>query len=764
MSGVSINNREALVEVLGASLSSSPVAATQPQPAAPWLRWSTFFFLTVAVALIFLSPPHPVILAVIPVCLMLGAALLMPWGLKEQSLLCAATTLSYTGAVYPELISHAAAEYIYGYLGLGAGILVSLIGVSWQQSQRAQLSGQTTELQRKMLEAEVLQEFSRALTSALDCSHLLPPLTLAAQRLCQLQGIALGLLVPERQEIEIWTQTDPSYHEQRFLLEDPFVRDILQVGWPVYIADLSTPPVPAQLLQTWKGLGYASLLVVPLRAAHRVRGVLLAGWQVRQESLPRHEEELLQLLADQTAQALQNIRLYAEQERHLSVSEALRRVGQSISATLDLQEVLKLVAEEGARLVGCEAGILTLCTPDNQLEIAGVSGFAARWRGLRLPLAGSLTDVVVRERRAIRTTEARTQEWPLLEQFREAGETLPQSFLAVPLWQDEQPLGALVVSTTAPRTFVLEDERILQALADQAVHAITNAQLYTQLCGALHREQEANRQKSAFFASASHELRTPLNIVLGYIDLICEGVIGQVDHEAAETLGRARKAVHQLITLINDLLDLARIERAEFHLHQEPVDLEELLQETYAHWEKAIDTKGLSYRRVGDHTLPPLLTDKARLRQILDNLLGNAVKFTPAGHITVGARVLNDALEVWVKDTGIGIDPADHQRIFDEFQQVEHGPTHQLGGVGLGLAVCKKIVHLLRGDIRIESTPGRGSTFTLTLPRQTRDGKSSENGGEGRPQESPPGRGSTFTPILPRQARDGKSSENGVGK
>ena len=99
---------------------------------------------------------------------------------------------------------------------------------------------------------------------------------------------------------------------------------------------------------------------------------------------------------------------------------------------------------------------------------------------------------------------------------------------------------------------------------------------------------------------------------MGYIDLICEGVIGQVDHEAAETLGRARKAVHQLITLINDLLDLARIERAEFHLHQEPVDLEELLQETYAHWEKAIDTKGLSYRRVGDHTLPPLLTDKAR--------------------------------------------------------------------------------------------------------------------------------------------------------
>ena len=105
------------------------------------------------------------------------------------------------------------------------------------------------------------------------------------------------------------------------------------------------------------------------------------------------------------------------------------------------------------------------------------------------------------------------------------------------------------------------------------------------------------------------------------------------------------------------------------------------------------------------------------------------MKFTPAGHITVGARALNEALEVWVEDTGIGIDPADHQRIFDEFQQVEQCTTHQLGGVGLGLAVCKKIVHLLGGDIRVESTPGRGSTFTITLPQQARAGTSSKNGG-----------------------------------
>src|SRR5262249_37875462 len=167
---------------------------------------------------------------------------------------------------------------------------------------------------------------------------------------------------------------------------------------------------------------------------------------------------------------------------------------------------------------------------------------------------------------------------------------------------------------------------ILQTLADQAVHGITNAQLYTQLQRALQREQEANQQKSAFFASVSHELRTPLNIILGYIDLIREGVIGQVDHPTAETLGRVRKSVIHLIALINDLLDLARVERAEFHVHSEPVDTEKLLQETCSHWEQVIYDKGLSFRRVSECLLPVIITDKARLRQVLDNLLGNAVK------------------------------------------------------------------------------------------------------------------------------------------
>jgi signal transduction histidine kinase len=568
-----------------------------------------------------------------------------------------------------------------------------------------------------MSETEILREFSQALTATLTLPQLLPPLTHAAERLCQLQGIAIGLLVSDSKEIELYTQTDPTLHAQRVPLEDALMRDILQTGWPVHIADLTRPPLTAQLLQILSQLGYASLLVVPLRAAHRVIGVLLACWRTRRSSIARHKEELLQRLADQIAQAIVNIRLHAEQERHLRESEALRRVGQSISATLNLQDILKLVTEEGARLLGCETAALTLCTAEHEVEIAGACGAFGRWTGLQTPLATSLTRLVIRERRAIRQADISPSEPLLQEDSQSLSQPIQHSFLAVPLWQEEKPMGALVVSTTDSRVFSLDDERILQALADQAVHAITNAQLYTQLQEALQREQEANRQKSAFFASASHELRTPLNIILGYVDLVHDGVVGKIDQEAEEILGRVRRAVHHLIVLINDLLDLARIERAEFHLTWEPVSLDDLLNELCSYWEKPIHDKGLSLRRVGDTPLPLITSDRGRLRQILDNLLGNALKFTQVGQITIGTRVHERSLEIWVKDTGIGIDQADQNRIFDEFWQIEQEGTSRFNGVGLGLAVCKKLVHILGGSITLESTLNRGSTFSVILPR-----------------------------------------------
>jgi signal transduction histidine kinase len=678
-------------------------------------HWQLAFLLTVTVLTLPLSGEQLPIPAVMLASLVLGAALLIPWGVKEQGLICGVAGASYLITAHSDGVLWGVEAPPYELIGLGVSLGVSLIGVSWRQTQRTQVAEQTAALQQRIQEAEALQEFSRALTSTLSCSQLLPPLTAVAQRLCQVQGLVVGVFLQEGQEVELWTQTDPVLHEQRLPVEPLLMKEILQVGWPVFIPDIGHPPVTSLLCERLAAAGFASLLVVPLRAVHRVIGVLLVGWRAPYTSLTRHQEELLQLIADQTVQALSNIRLYQEQERHLSESESLRRVGQLISATLNLQDILKLVTEEGARLLGGEAGMLTWCTPEQEVEIAGASDLLAPWRGVRIPFADSVTALVMQERRAICMEDVREKNLFFLQRLREAGKPVPRAFLAVPLWQAEQPVGALSVLSTKPRIFSLNDERILQALADQAVHAINNAQLYERLQDSLQREQKVGRQKSAFFASASHELRTPLNIILGYIDLIREGVIGQIDAEVAETLGRARDAAHHMIALVNDLLDLACIERAELQLHPQLIDLEELLQDVCATWEKPIKEKGLAFQRVGGHSLPPLMTDKARLRQILDNLLGNAVKFTETGSICVGARVYGQSIEIWVEDTGIGIDPLHHEKIFDEFQQIENANTNQFEGFGLGLAVCKKIAHLLQGDICVESTVGRGSRFTLTL-------------------------------------------------
>jgi signal transduction histidine kinase len=589
---------------------------------------------------------------------------------------------------------------------------------SWQRPQHTQVMEYNAVLQQQMRESSALQEFSCALTSVLNSSQLLPPLTLVTQQLCQGQGLVVGMLGQENREIELWTQTTPALHEQRLPLEPILIKEVLQVGWPVFVPDLARPPVTAVLFESLAKAGYSSLLVIPLRASHKIVGVLLIGWSASRGSLTRHEEELLQLIADQTVQALSNIRLYQEQERHLNESESLRRIGQLISATLNLPDILKLVTEESARLLGCEAGALTWCISDNEAEVAGASGLVSSWRGAKISLANSVTGMTIRERRAIRKEDMGDMELHLAVRLDKDGQFYTHAFLAVPLWQGEQPMGALSVLSSAGRTFSLNDERILQALADQAVHAMNNAQLYGRLQDSLQREQEANKQKAAFFASASHELRTPLNIILGYIDLVREGIVGQADAEAIATLTRARKAAHHMVGLVNDLLDLARIERTELQLKADLVDPEDLLQEVCAAWENSIREKGLLFGRVGTHSFPLLITDKARLRQILDNLIGNALKFTERGHIIIGARVLEQEIEIWVEDSGIGIDINYHEKIFDEFQQIERASMSQFKGFGLGLAVCKKIAHLLQGNLRVESTIGRGSTFILSLTRQ----------------------------------------------
>ncbi len=283
-----------------------------------------------------------------------------------------------------------------------------------------------------------------------------------------------------------------------------------------------------------------------------------------------------------------------------------------------------------------------------------------------------------------------------------------------------------IVSILHDRTRVVENERLAAELAhlneglEDRVRAATaeleerNRQLEWQ-----SRELErAYRLKSQFLASMSHELRTPINALLGYTSLMRDHIYGELTTRQEEALDRMYSASQHLLELVNDILDLAKIEAGKMPVHIERVNLAYLIRELSLTIEPMVRPKDLEYRVEVDPDLPVLETDTTKVRQILLNLLSNAVKFTRKGHVAVHARraTAGAGVEIAVSDTGIGIKQEDLGKIFEDFRQVDQSSTREYGGTGLGLSITKKLLNLLGGTIRVDSTPGVGSTFTVWLP------------------------------------------------
>ncbi|HEU0054685.1 MAG TPA: ATP-binding protein, partial [Longimicrobium sp.] len=253
------------------------------------------------------------------------------------------------------------------------------------------------------------------------------------------------------------------------------------------------------------------------------------------------------------------------------------------------------------------------------------------------------------------------------------------------------------------------EERIRDAVAELRAR---NAELEWQ-----RRELErAYRLKSEFLASMSHELRTPINALLGYTALMRDRIYGDLTQRQEESLARMQNASEHLLELVNDILDLAKIEAGKMPVHVEEVDLAELLNEASLAIEPLVRQKKLSFASDIPADLPRLRTDRTRVKQIVLNLLSNAVKFTHDGEVRVAARAVDGAVEVDVADTGIGIAATDLETIWDDFRQVDQSSTREYGGTGLGLSIVRKLLGLLGGSVRVESEVGKGSVFTITLP------------------------------------------------
>jgi len=291
-----------------------------------------------------------------------------------------------------------------------------------------------------------------------------------------------------------------------------------------------------------------------------------------------------------------------------------------------------------------------------------------------------------------------------------------------PLIWESRPVGALVVATLEP---LAEHVRgFLDNAARQLSVALANAALYesiryqSQQAEQLNAElQRASEVKSQFLASMSHELRTPLNAIIGFTDVLLMSARDPLSDRQRTALEKVRESGKHLLGLINDVLDLSKIESGRVDIRPERVGLASLINECLAAVEPQVQSKGLSLRAVGLEGAPELVQDRARVKQILLNLLANAVKFTPAGSVEVRVEPERDGMVAFaVADTGIGIRPEHLEAIFDEFRQVDSAEARAAGGTGLGLAISRRLARLLDGTLTVESVPGVGSTFTLLVP------------------------------------------------
>jgi signal transduction histidine kinase len=402
----------------------------------------------------------------------------------------------------------------------------------------------------------------------------------------------------------------------------------------------------------------------------------------------------------------------AELRQRAEESEALHVLGLSANRTLEAEAVVDLVARFSRSLLGGHYVTVTV-TEDGRVRTARRAGV----RSDGFPEADPLGVAVIEGGKPLVVPPDPTG--LDLDAHRREG---MRAVLGVPMSLYGESIGALVVGYRREYEPTGRDVRLALTLAGHAAVALHNARLHGELAT---RQAELERTyaelrwsseaKERFFATLSHELRTPLNSTLGYLDLVLDEIHGPVPEALRTPLKAASRSAKGLLHLVNDVLDLAKIDAGKVEISLRPTRIGAVAREAAATIEPLAAARGLALELTIEEALPPVQTDADRVRQILINLLSNAIKFTSHGEVRLDVKRSGSLLEVRVTDSGIGIGAEDVERIFHEFEQVAGGGI-DAGGTGLGLPISRKLARLLGGDVRVQSQPGAGSAFTLQLP------------------------------------------------
>jgi signal transduction histidine kinase len=442
--------------------------------------------------------------------------------------------------------------------------------------------------------------------------------------------------------------------------------------------------------------------------------------------------KLLETFADQAVIAIENVRLFKELDertneltRSIGELKALGEVSQAVSSTLDLETVLTRIVSHAVQLSGTDGGAIYeydeqseefLLRATDHMEEELINALRANpprlGDGVVGRAAASREPVMVPNILEERAYAPRMRQ--MLERFGF------RASLAVPLLRENRIVGGLVVRRKSAGDFRPEVIELLKTFATQSVLAIQNARLFREIEDKSRQIEAANRHKSEFLANMSHELRTPLNAIIGFSEVLGERLFGELNEKQAEYTDDILTSGRHLLSLINEILDLSKVEAGRMELELAAFDLPLAIDNARTFVRERATKHGISLDVSVDERLGDFIGDERKIKQILLNLLSNAVKFTPeGGRIGINARQTDGSVEISVSDTGIGIAAEDQPKIFEEFRQVGADYAHKSEGTGLGLTLAKKFVELHGGKIWVESEVGKGSTFTFTLPERS---------------------------------------------
>ncbi len=480
-----------------------------------------------------------------------------------------------------------------------------------------------------------------------------------------------------------------------------------------------------------QGSGFRTVLVVPLMREDAVIGVITIR---RLEMRPFSDKqiELVKTFADQAVIAVENVRLFKELEertRELSRSveelRALGEIGQAASSTLDLRKVLATIVPRAVQLAGASSGVIyeyDELTQEFRLRAShGVDDEVAAAIGAEpIRLGQGAVGRAAATRAPVQVADIEAEVGPVVSSVRAALVRQGyRSLLAVPFMVEERIVGGLVVWRRETGHFPDSVVNLLQTFATQSALAIQNARLFQELEDKSQQLEVANRHKSEFLANMSHELRTPLNAIIGFSEVLIERMFGELNEKQDEYLKDIFSSGRHLLSLINDILDLSKIEAGKMELELTTFDLPAAMENALTLVKGRAASHGIALSLAADRRLGEFVADERKLKQVLVNLLSNAVKFTPeGGRVEVRAAPADGGVEIAVSDTGIGIAPEDQEAIFEEFRQVGTDYAKKREGTGLGLALTRRIVELHGGRIWVKSDVGEGSTFTFSLPER----------------------------------------------